>query len=91
MQHPIHIHGLRFLVLDQDGKINNNISWKDTILVRTGSTVDILLQARIMAYALPHCRTSRRRHGDCSKSGVTLCSASSVLDNITVNHRARVK
>jgi len=45
MHHPIHIHGLRFLVLDQDGKVNNNMGWKDTILVRTGSTVDILLQA----------------------------------------------
>ena len=45
MQHPIHIHGLRFLVLDQDGKVNNNMGWKDTVLVPTGSTVDILLVA----------------------------------------------
>ena len=45
MQHPIHIHGLRFLVLDQDGKVNNNLVWKDTVLVPTGSTVDILLVA----------------------------------------------
>lgn len=45
MQHPIHIHGLRFLVLDQDGKINNNMGWKDTVLVPTGSTVDILVIA----------------------------------------------
>jgi len=43
MQHPIHIHGLRFLVLDQDGKVNNNLGWKDTVLVPTGSTVVILL------------------------------------------------
>ena len=45
MQHPIHIHGMRFLILDQDGKINNNLGWKDTVLVPTGSTVDILLVA----------------------------------------------
>jgi FtsP/CotA-like multicopper oxidase with cupredoxin domain len=45
MQHPIHIHGLRFLVFDQDGKVNNNMGWKDTVLVPTGSTVDILLVA----------------------------------------------
>jgi suppressor of ftsI len=45
MQHPIHIHGMRFLILDQDGKVNNNLGWKDTVLVPTGSTVDILLIA----------------------------------------------
>ena len=45
MQHPIHIHGMRFLILDQDGKLNNNLGWKDTVLVPTGSTVDILLVA----------------------------------------------
>jgi suppressor of ftsI len=45
MQHPIHIHGMRFLILDQDGKINDNLGWKDTVLVPTGSTVDILLVA----------------------------------------------
>jgi suppressor of ftsI len=45
MQHPIHIHGLRFLVLTQNGKENNNLGWEDTILIPTGSTVDILLVA----------------------------------------------
>lgn len=45
MQHPIHIHGMRFLILDQDGKINSNLGWKDTVLVPTGSTIDILLVA----------------------------------------------
>jgi suppressor of ftsI len=45
MQHPIHIHGLRFLVLDQGGKINNNMGLKDTVLVPTVSTVDVLLVA----------------------------------------------
>ena len=34
-----------FSVLDQDGKINNNMGWKDTVLVPTGSTVDILVIA----------------------------------------------
>jgi suppressor of ftsI len=42
MQHPIHIHGLRFLILTQYGKENNNLGWKDTVLVPTGSTIDIL-------------------------------------------------
>jgi suppressor of ftsI len=45
MQRPLHIHELRFLLLDRDGKINNNFGWKDTVLVPTGSTLDILLLA----------------------------------------------
>src|SRR6476469_8970772 len=55
MQPPIHIHGLRFLVLDQDGKVNNNLVWKDTVLVPTGSTVDILLVADNLGLWHMHC------------------------------------
>ena len=44
MQHPLHIHGQRFLVLDQDGVRNNNLVWKDTVLLPTGTTTDILLE-----------------------------------------------
>jgi suppressor of ftsI len=29
MQHPIHFHGQRFLVLDINGQKNNNLVWKD--------------------------------------------------------------
>lgn len=43
MQHPIHLHGQRFLVLEEDGKKNENLAWKDTVLVPKGSTVDILV------------------------------------------------
>lgn len=39
MQHPIHLHGQRFLVLDNE----NNYVWKDTVLVPTGKTVDIIV------------------------------------------------
>jgi FtsP/CotA-like multicopper oxidase with cupredoxin domain len=31
--------------IDQYGKVNNNVGWKDTVLVSTWSTVDILLVA----------------------------------------------
>jgi FtsP/CotA-like multicopper oxidase with cupredoxin domain len=55
MQHPIHIHGMRFLILDQDGKVNNNLGWKDTILVPKGSTADILLVADNPGLWLMHC------------------------------------
>ncbi|TSC58573.1 MAG: multicopper oxidase type 3 [Candidatus Peregrinibacteria bacterium Greene0416_19] len=44
MQHPIHFHGQRFLVLAVDGKPNENLVWKDTVLVTKGTTVVILLE-----------------------------------------------
>jgi FtsP/CotA-like multicopper oxidase with cupredoxin domain len=44
MHHPFHVHGAgRFLVLARDGNAESNLVWKDTVLVRTGETVDILL------------------------------------------------
>ncbi|MDP9288686.1 MAG: multicopper oxidase family protein [Thermoproteota archaeon] len=58
MQHPIHIHGLRFLVLSLDGKVNDNLGWKDTVLVPTGSTVDILLVADNPGLWTFHCHIS---------------------------------
>ena len=44
MHHPFHVHGAgRFVVLARDGVREENRVWKDTVLVRTGQTVDILL------------------------------------------------
>jgi FtsP/CotA-like multicopper oxidase with cupredoxin domain len=44
MHHPFHVHGAgRFLILSRDGAIEPNLVWKDTVLVRTGETIDILL------------------------------------------------
>ena len=44
MHHPFHVHGAgRFLILSRDGVTEANLVWKDTVLVRTGETVDILL------------------------------------------------
>jgi FtsP/CotA-like multicopper oxidase with cupredoxin domain len=55
MQHPIHFHGQRFLVLSRDGIPNENLAWKDTVLVRTGETVDILLDASNPGAWMVHC------------------------------------
>lgn len=55
MQHPIHIHGQHFLVLSQDGKANDNLVWKDTVLVPRGSSVDILLTADNPGKWAMHC------------------------------------
>jgi len=55
MQHPIHLHGQRFLVLAQDGRTNDNLVWKDTVLVPAGSTVDILVEFSNPGEWLIHC------------------------------------
>lgn len=55
MQHPIHFHGQRFLVLAVDGKPNENLVWKDTVLVEKGQSVDILLDVTNPGDWMFHC------------------------------------
>lgn len=55
MQHPIHFHGQRFLVLSLDGKPNENLVWKDTVLIPTGSTVDLLFDISNPGKWMFHC------------------------------------
>ncbi len=56
MHHPFHVHGAgRFLVLSRDGNIEPNLVWKDTVLVRTGETVDILLEVTNPGLWMAHC------------------------------------
>jgi FtsP/CotA-like multicopper oxidase with cupredoxin domain len=56
MHHPFHIHGAgRFLVLSRDGVEEPNLVWKDTVLVRTGETVDILLDVSNPGLWMAHC------------------------------------
>ena len=56
MHHPFHIHGAgRFLVLSRDGVVEPNLVWKDTVLVRTGETVDILLDVTNVGLWMAHC------------------------------------
>jgi FtsP/CotA-like multicopper oxidase with cupredoxin domain len=56
MPHPFHVHGAgRFLILARDGKEEPNLVWKDTVLVRTGETVDILLDVTNPGTWMAHC------------------------------------
>jgi FtsP/CotA-like multicopper oxidase with cupredoxin domain len=56
MHHPFHIHGAgRFLVLARDGVPEPNLVWKDTVLVRTGQTVDILFDVTNPGLWMAHC------------------------------------
>jgi FtsP/CotA-like multicopper oxidase with cupredoxin domain len=56
MHHPFHLHGAgRFLVLARDGEAEPNLVWKDTVLVRTGQTVDILFDVSNPGLWMAHC------------------------------------
>ena len=55
MQHPLPIHGQRFLVVAQDGLPNTNLVWKDTVLLPVGSVTDILLEISNLGRWMVHC------------------------------------
>jgi FtsP/CotA-like multicopper oxidase with cupredoxin domain len=55
MNHPIHIHGQRFLVLSVDGVEQENLVWKDTAIVPVGSTVDFLVEMSNPGEWMMHC------------------------------------
>ena len=56
MHHPFHIHGAgRFLILSRDGEPESNLVWKDTVLLRAGQTVDILLDVSNPGLWMAHC------------------------------------
>jgi FtsP/CotA-like multicopper oxidase with cupredoxin domain len=64
MHHPFHIHGAgRFLVLARDGVTEPNLVWKDTVLVQTGETVDLLLDVTNPGLWMAHCHIAEHHEG----------------------------
>lgn len=55
MQHPIHFHGLRFVVAAINGRKTDNLVWKDSVLVAPGETVDLVLEASHVGRWMAHC------------------------------------
>jgi FtsP/CotA-like multicopper oxidase with cupredoxin domain len=56
MHHPFHVHGAgRFLVLDRDGVEEDNLVWKDTVLITTGERMNILLEVTNPGRWMAHC------------------------------------
>lgn len=55
MQHPIHIHGQRFAVAKRNGIPNDNLVWKDTMILPAGSTAEILLEVSNPGKWMVHC------------------------------------
>lgn len=55
MQHPIHLHGQRFLVAAVNGTPNADLAWKDTVLVPSGATVDLIVPMENPGTWMLHC------------------------------------
>jgi FtsP/CotA-like multicopper oxidase with cupredoxin domain len=64
MQHPIHLHGQRFLVLSVNGIPNEHLVWKDTVLLPAGSAVDILLDPSNPGRWMLHCHIAEHLSAD---------------------------
>ena len=55
MQHPIHVHGQRFLILAVNGVPMRHHAWKDTVLLPAGATVDLLVEMSNPGRWMLHC------------------------------------
>jgi FtsP/CotA-like multicopper oxidase with cupredoxin domain len=62
MNHPIHVHGQRFLVLSMDGVEVENLVWKDTAVVPVGSTMDVLVDMSNPGEWMIHCHIAEHLH-----------------------------
>lgn len=62
MQHPIHFHGQRFVILSEDGVANGNLQWKDTVLVPKGKTIEVLVEMSNPGTWMAHCHIAEHLH-----------------------------
>lgn len=62
MQHPIHFHGQRFVILAHNGILNDNFQWKDTALIPTGDTMDLLVEMSNPGTWMAHCHIAEHLH-----------------------------
>jgi FtsP/CotA-like multicopper oxidase with cupredoxin domain len=58
MQHPLHLHGQRFLVVSRDGVPATNLAWKDTAIIPAGETVDLLVDMANPGRWMVHCHVA---------------------------------
>ena len=55
MDHPIHLHGTRFLVVAVNGTPPDQELWKDTVSVPAGGSVDIAFAMPLPGEWMLHC------------------------------------
>jgi suppressor of ftsI len=61
MDHPIHLHGQRILVLSRNGVPNPYLAWIDTALIPAGQVVDLLLDLSNPGRWMLHCHIAEHR------------------------------
>lgn len=64
MQHPIHIHGQRFLVTSINGTPNTNLVFKDTVLVQNGDTLELVVPMQNPGNWVIHCHIPEHMEAD---------------------------
>ncbi|MBA3891749.1 MAG: multicopper oxidase family protein, partial [Gemmatimonadaceae bacterium] len=64
MQHPIHLHGQRFLVLQVNGVPQENLVFKDTVLLPVGTTVELLVEMSNPGRWMLHCHIAEHLSAD---------------------------
>jgi FtsP/CotA-like multicopper oxidase with cupredoxin domain len=62
MNHPIHIHGQRFLVVARDGQPATNLVWKDTTILPVGSSMDLIVEMSNPGDWMIHCHIAEHLH-----------------------------
>ena len=55
MQHPIHFHGQKMVVISRNGKPVDSLQWEDTVFLRTGEKIEVILQSTNEGNWLAHC------------------------------------
>lgn len=63
MQHPIHFHWQRFLIISHNGVKNTNLVRKDTVLLAAGDNVDILVDMSNPGSRMAHCHIAEHLMG----------------------------
>jgi suppressor of ftsI len=61
MDHPIHLHGQRMLVLARNGVPNPYLAWKDTALIPAGQVTDLLFDLSNPGRWMLHCHIAEHR------------------------------
>lgn len=62
MQHPIHFHGQRFVILSRNGVPSDSLQWKDTALVRIGERMRIMVDMSNPGQWIAHCHIAEHMH-----------------------------
>jgi len=50
------------VILSEDGVVNDNLQWKDTVLVPKGKTIEVLVEMSNPGIWMAHCHIAEHLH-----------------------------